>query len=247
MARGSSSSNQNPAMPKQAAVGDGGTATSTGQIRLTRRRYVSDPDEFGKPEPIEGYRMTNVRWAQIGGGVYEVVQEYESAHEAPGLIEGLGGEKGRMELDISDEMMPIDSHPNIIELRQKYPYQLDAAGNTVFLTEYSPGGSSGLGAGKTEKSPMAGIKFWSKPSGFLRHTFQTSAVDDKLWDDIGRALKKLPGGFPVPEGYPTPGGKKIQLRWLVMAPQIHKRGGAFEVTRTYKLLVPGAPKELYNE
>jgi hypothetical protein len=158
----------------------------------------------------------------------------------------VAGVEGRFELDVTDEMVPIELHPNLQKLIEVYQGQVDPTTKRVYFPPtYSPAGG-GLSGGASKKNPMAGIRYWSRPSAIFRHTQQMNTLPAGIWNNTGKKVDKLPAGFPNPADFIDDNGTTHKYHWIVLSPQIHRRGAAWEVVRSYKL-APAVPNELYKD
>lgn len=244
-------------------LGRTGTASNSGKYVIRKRYLVTDEANLtAVPTPPSGFRATSINYSAIGGGAYEQVVEFESFINPlqPGgagggsggstIVETLSGVSGRFELDVQDELVPISAHPDIQLLIKKYNGQVDAStGRVTFPPTYTPTGGSGLqggGTGGPRTNPMAGKLYFTKPAATFRHIQQMQSIPGDIWTNVGKKVENLPAGFPNPPPFTNDAGEQIKYYWIVMSPQIYRRGESYEIIRSYKLSEPNAPDELYK-
>lgn len=224
--------------------GRAGSLQNTGRITIRKRYLVENEGELNTTETAPpGFRPTAVNWQSIGAGVYEKNVDYEY-FVAPGVsevVETLGGVAGRFELDTTDELIPIEKHPNIRELIKKYKGEEDPATRAIrFPVKYKDTG------GQEKTNPMAGVRYFTKPSAIFRHIQQMQNIPSNIWNDVGKKISTLPAGFPNPPDFQNDNGEQIKYHWIILSPQIYRRGNAYEIVRSYKLSEPNVPEELYK-
>jgi len=231
--------------------GSSGSATNTGKYVIRKRFVVQDESQLTSvPNPPQGFLATAINWTKLEAGLYEKTVDYEYlVPQGSGLMRNEGGVSGRFELDVQDELVPVSSHPNIAELKTKYGGTEDPqTGKVTFKTTYTPTKGSGLaGSGSAKRNPMAGLLYFTKPAASFRHIQQTETIPGDIWNNVGKKVKKLPANFPSPPPFINASGDQVQYYWIVLSPQIYRRGNAYEIVRSYKLSEPGAPDELYPE
>ena len=243
MARGSSggsgggggeTSTNKVEMPQQQA-----NLTSSGKYTLRKSFFVQQEQDLKIVEDVPNMRPTNVSWTRMGPGWQQVV-DYE-ANVTSGeskVVETLQGREGRFELDTQDELVPMLGHPNIQDLIKKF--QGKQNGNILwFPATYDDNG-------QTKTNPMAGRLYYTKPAATFRHIIQLKNIPTDIWTDVGKKVERLPAGFPNPPNYTNLKGELIKYYWIVLSPQIYRRGDSYEIVRTYKLSEWGAPNELYD-
>lgn len=149
-------------------------------------------------------------------------------------MEGDAGESETYELDQSIAEEPIESFPEIAQLRKDYGGQLTADGRVIFpetLTVQRNRNVSGLGGGnsKAAKNPMFGVTTWFSFKAIFRHTYLRKNIPASIMSKIGTIEKRLPKGFPTPSG----------RDWLVMSPRVILRGNTYEIAEEKMLSAPG--------
>lgn len=163
------------------------------------------------------------------------------------MVEVRAGVEGRFELDTQDELYPIEGHPNLETILKKYSGKV-VDGKVIFEQKYNPQGSGGLEGGSGQKAnPMFGKKYYSKPTATFRHIQQSQSIPGDVWDQVGKQVSRLPAGFPNPPPETNDKGEAIEYAWIVLSPQIYRRGNAYEIVRSYKLSDPNSPNELYKK
>lgn len=234
-----------------------GSASNTGRYVIRKTYLTTDQAQLTAiPTPPAGFRPTALAWQAMGAGAYEKAVDFESFIGVAGLngsggtgelVETISGVSGRFELDVQDELKPIGSHPNIRKLLEKYNGQIDGNNKVSFPVTYTPQGEDGLGAGQgPQRNPMAGKMFYTKPSAIFRHIQQMQSIPSDIWTNVGKKVDRLPAGFPNPPAEVNDSGEEIKYYWIVLSPQIYRRGDAYEIVRTYKLSEPNDPDELHD-
>jgi len=232
-------------------LGDTGSIQNTGKY-VIRKRFFTDQeaDLTQVPTPPAGFRASAINWQAIGGGAYEQTVDYEYYvdNTQSQIVELTQGVQGRFELDVQDELVPIAAHPEIRELIRIYKGNTDpSTGKVTFPPTYTPTAASGLSGGGAgvKTNPMAGKLYFTKPSATFRHIQQANLIPTNIWSNVGKKVASLPAGFPNPPSFINKKGEEIKYFWIVLSPQIYRRGNAYEIVRSYKLSEPGVPNELY--
>lgn len=232
-------------------LGDSGSIQNTGKYVIRKRFFTNNEADLTQvPTPPLNFRASAINWQAIGGGAYEQTVDYEYFvdNSISQIVELTNGIQGRFELDVQDELVPIAAHPEIRELIRIYKGNIDPTnGKVTFPPTYTPTASSGLSGGGTgvKTNPMAGKLYFTKPAATFRHIQQTSTIPANIWSNVGKKVAALPVGFPNPPAFINKNGEEIKYFWIVMSPQIYRRGNAYEIVRSYKLSEPGVPNELY--
>lgn len=253
MARGSSSGGGGGGSTSAVGMlGDSGSIQNTGKYVVRKRFFTSNEADLTQVPPAPtGFRASAINWQAIGGGAYEQTVDYEYFidNSQSQIVELTNGVQGRFELDVQDELARIESHPEIRELIRIYKGNTDyTTGKVTFPPTYTPTAASGLSGGGTgvKTNPMAGKLYYNKPSAIFRHIQQTNLIPTNIWNNVGKKVASLPAGFPNPPAFINKKGEEIKYFWIVMSPQIYRRGNAYEIVRSYKLSEPGVPDELYT-
>ncbi len=146
------------------------------------------------------------------------------------------------ELDVDLEDVPIEAHPEIQTLMDKYNGRVDN-GRVVFDLLLTSGvkGSAGLSgavnaSGKGKKNPFFNLTNFLRLGSIFRASFITDTFPSDVFDKVGTIVRSI-GLFEVPK----------HRVWLVMPPRISARGNCFETFEELKL-VPDDPSyvELYD-
>lgn len=192
---------------------------------------VGEDDYFGLPE-------TTRTWKADQAGAYVVEVTYEGSNEKDAALK----EKGTFEARSGYREEPIEGHPKIEELIKKFNGSRDAATKAVTFHEtlQPTSGANGLSGDMKAaeiKNPMAGVeKFMSLDVVWVRQYIRNT-TPPAAFENIGKIISSPPGDAP-----------KIPNResWLVMPPQVKKRGNVVEISEEYTLLPEGAPKAIYD-
>lgn len=228
-------------------MGSGGSVQNTGRYVLRKKYLVSNETDLIKPpSPPEGFKATSISWQKIGGNYYEQTVDFESfvSSEQTGVVEKQGSIEGRFELDVQDELVPIAAHPNLPKIVEEYNGKIDENTNKVtFPPKYTP--KTGGGTAEKKSNPMFGKLYFTRPSATFRHIQQMQSIPADIWNNVGKKVSKLPADFPHPPDFVNDKGENQTYYWIVLSPQIYRRGNAYEVVRTYKLSDPNAPDEVY--
>lgn len=184
-----------------------------------------------------GLPETARTWRADMAGAYLV----EVTFEGSDLDDSKLKEKETFEARSSYREEPIEGHPKIEELIKKFNGTRDAATQKVTFPATMQGtGTNALGAESSQKdtpNPMAGVeKFMTLEVVWIRQYIRKT-IPASIFNNIGKITANPPGGAP-----------KIKNRtaWLIMPPQVKKRGNVVEISEEYTLLPEGSPKELYN-
>ena len=140
---------------------------------------------------------------------------------------------------------PIESHPDIIKIMEKYAGSVDPrTGRITFQPNYTPGdnGDRGLPGGSSggsaqKKNPFFGVEKYMKLNVTFTRTYAAKALPGNLLSQIGRVVGTPPG---------APAGYKNRKKWLVMPPAANQRGNVVEVTEEYLLLDDDIAPEMYK-
>jgi hypothetical protein len=154
-----------------------------------------------------------------------------------------GGETARVfSLQSSYEEEPIESHPRLKELMEKYSGSKGADGRVQWAEEIESG-DKGRGFGKSEETstkpnPMFGVEKWKKLSVIWTVTYAAPNIPGDALNRIGRTVSSPPGNPPRLAG---------RSRWLAMPVRATKRGNVVEITEEYLLLDDSQPEDLYKQ
>jgi hypothetical protein len=139
---------------------------------------------------------------------------------------GADSEDYSLDAEFSEE--PIESHPAISTIMQRYQGTKDEEGRVQFAETITGSGSGGSGLSNTrqrsEKNPFFGVQSYPAMRMVAAHTYVRRTVPNSIYRRVGTVLNSLPSGFD------EPGGRK----WVVMPPLARRRGDAWEITERYK-------------
>jgi len=138
---------------------------------------------------------------------------------------------------------PIEAHPKIKELMEKYNGVEDRATGRIHF-DATLAGAAGVnalaaesGINKEERNPMAGVeKFMALEIVWTRSYIQ-KLMPATIFAKVGRVIKSPPGNPPKISG---------RNSWLIMPPKVTKRGRVFEIEEQWTLLPEGSPEAVYN-
>ena len=186
---------------------------------------------FGLPE-------TGRTWRADQAGAYIVYVTYEGTDsESDAKLK----EKETFEAKSSYREEPIEGHPKIEQLIKKFNGTRDATTQKVtFPATLSGTGTNALGADSNQKelpNPMAGVEKFMTLEVVWTRQYIRKTIPPSIFLNIGKIVTQPPGNAP-----------KIPNRkaWLVMPPQVKKRGNVVDISEEYTLLPEGTPKELYD-
>lgn len=197
---------------------------------LEETMTVGSGAPFGLPEVRRAV-------SQLEDGSFQVTITFE------GTEGGADGSDETFEFDSMFREEPIESHPNIDQLKSTYGGTVNSDGRIVF-PEKLPGGKSsgsGLSGSKSsagDKNPLFGVTTYLVLNAVFRHTYLRSTIPDDLLDKVGTTRERLPEGFPTPAG----------RNWLIMPPKVSKRGNVYEISEEWLLSKPGQtwPEAIYG-
>ena len=254
MSRGSSYNNAGAGETPGTGIemtGGGGGYGATGKVTLNKKYFVTDVNKLNTAPLIDGFSATNISFTRINDNAYEQNVTYES-QQAGGFQENGGvvwlqnGVRGTFEMFCSYESRPIENHPRLLQLFEKFGGSLNnqEAVFNLLLT----GGGTGLSGDNAKKSPMYGVRHYKEITLILRHTYMVSNVSGSIWSNTGKITSTLPAGIPVPPGEKDDEGNEIKPQWLMQAPALSKQGSAWQVVQEYVMLNTGGIGEgLYEK
>lgn len=236
-------------------LGETGQIQDTGSFTISKKYFVALADLAQLqtvPAPPAGFRAKSLSYVKITGGFEKtVVFESFTASTSSPVVENRAGVEGRFELESQDEFRPIEAHPDIAYLVDKYQGQ-EKGGKVNFPREYTPKGGGGLGSGGgKQRNPMFGVFFFPVISAIFRHTFQVQEIPTDIWTTCGKVIMQLPANFPSPPDWIAREATGTQSTpnkscWLTLSPQIARRGGAYEIVRAYRLLGPNETSDMFT-
>jgi hypothetical protein len=145
-----------------------------------------------------------------------------------GVVFEPGPESEDYSLDAEFSEEPIEAHPSITTLMERYQGTKGDDGRVQFaeLITGQSGGGSGLSNNRqrTEKNPFFGVQSYPAMRMVAQHSYVRRSVPNSIYRKVGTVLNSLPAGFD------EPGGRK----WVVMPPLARRRGDGWEITERYK-------------
>lgn len=213
--------------------GTTGSRDKTGLLSITIPYHVDRLEEVltvGLTPPF-GLTEQDRKWDDIEGSGFEVSVTYE------GLEDGKDEGNTEYDFDPSFSEEPIESHPLIEELVDRYDGQVKD--NKVTFPSTIPDDSGGLGGGDggERSNPLAGLTTFLSLRSVFRMTYTRKKLPKNLLRDIGTIKSGLPNSFPTPAG----------RDWIVMAPKVSERGNAFQITEEWMMSPPGGwPENVYK-
>lgn len=195
---------------------------------LAETLAVGGASPFGLPEVARAI-------SQLDDGSFQVTITFEGT-------EALEGQADSFEFDSSFREEPIESHPAIDTIKERYGGTLGSDGRITFPEKLSGIRGSGTGLGNrrdsSESNPMFGVATYLVLNAVFRHTYLRRTIPNDLLDRVGTTRDNLPEGFPTPPG----------RNWLVMPPKVARRGNAYEISEEWMLSKPGQrwPEAVYG-
>jgi hypothetical protein len=251
MARGSSPANTTkPSFESVEMVQSGGQIDNSGKYTVSKKYYVTnEADLITTPASISvgGKIMipAGLSYQKIAGGIWEKNIEYTAPVRSTetGVVAKLSGtnqpeSEGRLQLEVSAELAPIEQHPEIDDLLKKYNGTVEK-GKAVFPRTYTPTGA-GTSGGNPQTNPFFGVRYYYQPSATLRVSYTVDRMPGNLWAGVFCIVstEQLPGGFPALSDYLNKEGAALKYFWQIQMPQVAINGGRIEITDTYTLLKP---------
>lgn len=251
MARGSSPANTGTdKFASVEMVQSGGQVDNSGKYTVSKKYYVtSEADLITTPGSINvGGKMmvpAGLSYQKISGGIWEKSIDFTAPVSATetGVVTKLKGarqpeQEGRLQLEVSAELAPIEQHPEIDDLLKKYNGTTEK-GKAVFPKTYTPTGT-GTSDGNPKTNPFFGVRYYYQPSATLRVSYTADKMPGNLWAGVFCIVttEQLPGGFPPLNDYLNKEGASLKYYWQIQMPQVAINGGRIEITDTYTLLRP---------
>ena len=249
MARGSSKTQNTPvATDDYEMIQSGGQVDNSGRFTVSRKYYATNEGDLLKtPDNIDyaGQTMipSSLSFQKISGGIWEKNIEFTAAVGASqtGVVRSLstvGNDEGRVQLEVSAELAPIEQHPEIDQIIKKYNGFAEK-GKVLFPKTYT-GTGTGTSGGSPKPNPFFGMRYYYQPSATLRHTYSVNQMDQNLFRNVFKILdtKSLPGGFPDLTAIANRAGVTLKYFWQIQMPQVTVTGERIEITKIYTLLKP---------
>jgi hypothetical protein len=197
-------------------------------LTLNETLRVGDANPFGLPEV--GRTIT-----QLDDASFQVTITFEGT-EAP------EGQTDSFEFDSSFREEPIESHPEIDQIKERYGGTLNSEGRITFPEKLPGGRAAGTGLGNRratgDANPLFGVSTYLVLNAVFRHTYLRRTIPNDLLNRVGTTRDNLPEGFPTPPG----------RNWLIMPPKVIRRGNAYEIAEEWMLSKPGQvwPAAIYG-
>jgi hypothetical protein len=195
-------------------------------------------DQRFAPEPGWGIPCVDCD-ATTGDGIVVVRYAYEGIESDYTF----GEDAITYELDDSMEDEPIETHPAIKLLIDRYGYDVQTRQFPEFDDPSSEGTSGTSGGSKAKRHPLFGVETWRSVGTIFRVTYCVRTVPSRAYRGWGTLITR-------PEGI-----NKINMPnqpkrpWLRLASQIVRKGNACTITEEAMLGKPGgipAAKIIYN-
>jgi hypothetical protein len=185
-----------------------------------------------------GLPETGRTWRMDQAGCYVVYVTYEGQDPNTSTT---AKEAETFEAKSSYREEPIEGHPQIEELIKKFNGTRDSQTQKVTFQAMMQGtGTNALGADSNQKeipNPMAGVEKFMALEVVWTRQYIKKTIPASIFARIGRITSNPPGGAPKIPG---------RSAWLIMPPQVKKRGNVVEISEEYTLLPENTPKELYD-
>jgi hypothetical protein len=187
--------------------------------------------------PLSTLTEQSRTWRAGPSGHFEVEITYEGGDGSPDskkAAEAVYSAQGSFREE------PIEAHPKIKDLVEKYNGQEDAATGRVTFPAMleGTGGVSALGGETVEKrNPMAGVEKFMALEIVWTKSYIQKEKPTSIFNRVGKTVQSPPGGAPSLPG---------RNAWLTMPPKMTKRGGVWEVEEQWTLLPEGAPTDVYD-
>jgi hypothetical protein len=195
---------------------------------LAETLSVGGANPFGLPEVGRAL-------SQLDDGSFQVTIAFEGTENPEGQADSF-------EFDSSFREEPIESHPAIESIKERYGGTLNSEGRLTFPEKIpgNRGGGTGLGARRESggANPMFGVSTYLVLNAVFRHTYLRRTIPNDLLNQVGTTRDSLPEGFPTPPN----------RNWLVMPPKVVRRGNAYEIAEEWMLSKPGQrwPEAVYG-
>lgn len=212
-----------------------GSKDRTGLISIVVPYYAETLAEaFAVGEPPMGLEEQNRTVEDVEGAGYIANITYEGMDK--------GNDEGAKDCDFDPSFSeePIESHPLIKELIDRYAGEVDPKTQKVTFPSTMPaagGGLSGEEGGKEKPNPLAGLSTYISLRSVFRMTYLSRKFPNKLLREVGTIKGSLPENFSTPKG----------RDWLVMPPKIARRGNCYQIAEEWMMSPPGGwPKSVYR-
>lgn len=205
-------------------------------------RSIEECTTVGRGYKVNGLPEKSRTWAPGEGAVFVVTVLFQGQSDPSD-----SPKPGEVQIGVrpSYHEEPLELHPDIIEICEKYAGKPDpATGRVIFPMFYIPGkdGSRGLPGSQyvsttSKRNPFYGVEKFMKLDVTVTRTYAAKALPGDLLSRIGKVVSAPPG---APAGYAN------RKKWLVMPPTANTRGNVAEITEEYLLLDDDTPPEMYK-
>ena len=142
----------------------------------------------------------------------------------------------------SFEDNPIETHPNILAIKDIYKGEVNPATGRIrfpltLMKNLTSGGFTGgdtPGSGKL--NPLYGLTSWLTLGCLITKSWCSRTLPKSVLRDIAKIIKTVPGDH----GMETPSWGK----WLTIAPRYKKKGTAYDIEQSWKLIRDGSGIEI---
>lgn len=157
-------------------------------------------------------------------------------------------EQWNLGFDFSEE--PLESHPNLKEIKAAYGGYYEEPGGPLKFPEFMPkeakgkGGLGGKGKAKPgEKNPMFGTSTYAVMTARVTRTWSAKQIPKNAINDIGKVYSSIPDApdsiTDIDFGSRT---------WMAMPPKISQNGDVWRIENEWLLSPPsGWVEEIYEK
>jgi len=157
-------------------------------------------------------------------------------------------EQWNLGFDFSEE--PIESHPNLKEIKAAYGGYYEEPGGPLKFPEFMPKeakGKGGLGgkdkAKPGDKNPMFGTSTYAVMTARVTRTWSSKKIPKNAINDIGKVYTTIPGAPESIEDVDF--GSRT---WMAMPPKISQNGDVWRIEDEWLLSPPsGWVEEIYEK
>jgi len=223
-----------------------GSVDKIGVKQITVPYYARNLEEcavVAQGRIVDGLPEESRTW-QPGEGAMFIVTVIYQGQEDP--TDNPKASNIQTSLQTSWEEEPIETHPKINEIIEKYAGDVDPNTKAVTFPQfYVPGkdGKRGLDDHASVlkgsvKNPFFGVFKYKKLTVVYSRTYAISKIPGNLLTRVGKIVNTPPGSPPELKG---------RTKWLVLPPVMNQRGNVFEIGESYHLLEEEVPELLYGK
>lgn len=188
---------------------------------------------------VNGLPEDSRQWSSEPGGTLKVDVLYRGKR-----TDNANDRKVKTNVETSWQEEPIEAHPDIVEILEKYEGQL-RNGTVYFKPTYTPkvdsnapGAGLNKDAGKEKKNPFFGVTKYKRLTVIFTRTYSMFGYPGALLAGVGKVVSRPPD---APADLPS------RRKWLVLPPSASGLGNVNEITERYELLDESTPEELYKK